>query len=80
MEPLPLAERGKGRKGERIYYLSERRYARCGIHFGLPEGVDVDKIEASWDSDSPPSKNSRSAKGREEDCDKNEVNGPDRVP
>jgi HSP20 family protein len=30
------------------YYVSERRYGSFERYFGLPEGVDVDKIEATF--------------------------------
>ena len=30
------------------YYVSERRYGSFERHFGLPEGVDADKIEATF--------------------------------
>ncbi len=33
---------------QKDYYVSERRYGSFERHFGLPEGVDADKIEASF--------------------------------
>jgi len=34
---------------EKDYYFSERRYGSFKRAFRLPEGVDTDKIEASFD-------------------------------
>lgn len=36
-------------KKEKGYYLSERRYGSFQRSFGLPDGVDENKIEASFD-------------------------------
>ena len=33
---------------EKDYYLSERRYGSFQRYFQVPEGVDTDKIEASF--------------------------------
>ncbi len=33
---------------QKDYYMSERRYGSFERYFGLPEGVDADKIEASF--------------------------------
>ena len=33
---------------QKDYYVSERRYGSFERHFGLPEGVDANKIEATF--------------------------------
>ena len=52
------------------YYLHERRFGSFERHFRVPEGVDVDRIEAAFKKgrahlDAP--ENARGAEGREED-------------